>query len=157
MSRVSDIVNHQNSPSDDLGSDWLGDLRPFGRDSNVLVKLDLHIGKIPIFQKIAHDSSWRPTSPGDSHDDFRRVTCPFDLTRKFYHHIIDIVPARSNIFRIPQRSKPKRLARSRILVPLSLCQSPYECRPLNPIYGLRDILSGVPKIEPCGKLSEGRQ
>src|SRR5439155_1795977 len=103
-----------------------------------------------------HDSSWRPTSSGDSHDDFRRVTCPFDLTRKFYHHIIDVVPARCNIFPV-QRAKPRSLARSRILVSLSLCRSAGECRSLNPIYGLKDILSGVPKIEPCGKLSEGRQ
>jgi|SRR5207249_1097303 len=157
MSRVGDIVNHQNSLSDDLGSDWLGDFRPFCGDSDVLVKLDLHIGKIRIFQKIAHDSSWRPTSSGDSHDDFRRVTSPFDLTRKFYHHIIDIVPARSNVFRIPQRPKPRRLARSRILVPLSFVSHAEEYSLLNPIYGLRDILSGVPKIGPCGKLSEGRQ
>src|SRR5437667_2948187 len=108
MSRVGDIVNHQNSLSFDLGSDWLGYLWLLCSNSYVRVKLDLHIGKIRVFQEIAHDSSRRPAASGDSHDDLGQVTYAFDLSGKFYHHVIDVVPARRNIFPI-QKSQTKEL------------------------------------------------
>src|SRR5207245_7075595 len=94
-------------------------------------KLDLHIGKIRVFQEIAHDSSRRPAASGDSHNDLGQVTYAFDLSGKFYHHIIDVVPARCNIFPI-QKSQTKELSsvtNPGFIKPLSVSRSMSLAKP----------------------------